>query len=137
MNSIPCCTIINKSKANYRATVRQTTERKKTDSLSIFSSKKCACIDEREKKRLNEWTKTMYMCLQCRGHLHFYAVVVSLNQSHLLTSHTENPTATVYGQDWTVPYIKYFITFFLFQHIMFFSICSHPEDELVNSGKKT
>lgn len=61
-------TIINKSKANYRATARQTTE-EKNHSLCTFSSKKCACTDEREKKEIqwkNEW-KRCTLCIQCCG----------------------------------------------------------------------
>lgn len=51
---------------------------------------------EKETEWKNEW-KQCILCIQCRGHLHFCTMVVSLNQCHLLTPHTGQLTATAYS----------------------------------------
>lgn len=87
------------------------TEEEKNHSLCIFLSKWCACIDEREKKRLSEWKRCILYTMSWAFALLYDGCFIEsmpfVDPPHTeTTSFTtqENPTATAYIHhtiDWT------------------------------------
>lgn len=137
-------TIINKSKANYRATVRQTTEKKNTH----IHRKSVLAVDERERKRLNG---CMCVCTMSWAFALFYTGCFFESMPFIDPTHRKTDGNCIFTILWTLlnwteldltglDYVLYCTTnilqLFLFQHIMFFSVRFYPEDELVNCGRK-